>query len=133
MIRRPPRSTRIDTLFPYTTLFRSGRAGDVGNVARVHAHATPADSFGQRHLARGCRLLGVVEVAFGDLEVTHDLVRMERRELAQQKDIFAVIAAILRLGGIDDQRPVMADLLLHSRVAVPPRSEEHTSELHSLM
>src|SRR3546814_19316024 len=55
-----------------------GRAVDVGNVARVHAHATPADSFGQRHLARGCRLLGVVEVAFGDLGVTNDLVRMER-------------------------------------------------------
>src|SRR3546814_11465731 len=27
MIRRPPRSTRTDTLFPYTTLFRSGFAG----------------------------------------------------------------------------------------------------------
>src|SRR3546814_1966431 len=27
MIRRPPRSTRTDTLFPYTTLFRAGRAG----------------------------------------------------------------------------------------------------------
>src|SRR3546814_13057232 len=27
MIRRPPRSTRTDTLFPYTTLFRSGRQG----------------------------------------------------------------------------------------------------------
>src|SRR3546814_13789096 len=27
MIRRPPRSTRTDTLFPYTTLFRSIRAG----------------------------------------------------------------------------------------------------------
>src|SRR3546814_11210993 len=26
MIRRPPRSTRTDTLFPYTTLFRSGRS-----------------------------------------------------------------------------------------------------------
>src|SRR3546814_5938096 len=26
MIRRPPRSTRTETLFPYTTLFRSGRA-----------------------------------------------------------------------------------------------------------
>src|SRR3546814_20198955 len=26
MIRRPPRSTRTDTLFPYTTLFRSGQA-----------------------------------------------------------------------------------------------------------
>src|SRR3546814_4951690 len=32
MIRRPPRSTRTDTLFPYTTLFRSGsihRAADI--------------------------------------------------------------------------------------------------------
>src|SRR3546814_9159802 len=27
MIRRPPRSTRTDTLFPYTTLFRSARFG----------------------------------------------------------------------------------------------------------
>src|SRR3546814_6655159 len=27
MIRRPPRSTRTDTLFPYTTLFRSGPGG----------------------------------------------------------------------------------------------------------
>src|SRR3546814_2621594 len=27
MIRRPPRSTRTDTLFPYTTLFRSGGEG----------------------------------------------------------------------------------------------------------
>src|SRR3546814_4689764 len=29
MIRRPPRSTRTDTLFPYTTLFRSGRGAAV--------------------------------------------------------------------------------------------------------
>src|SRR3546814_9112578 len=28
MIRRPPRSTRTDTLFPYTTLFRSKASGD---------------------------------------------------------------------------------------------------------
>src|SRR3546814_11873756 len=28
MIRRPPRSTRTDTRFPYTTLFRSGQVGD---------------------------------------------------------------------------------------------------------
>src|SRR3546814_12577806 len=31
MIRRPPRSTRTDTLFPYTTLFRS-QAGPVGRL-----------------------------------------------------------------------------------------------------
>src|SRR6056297_2858184 len=30
MIRRPPRSTRTDTLFPYTTLFRSAPAGPAG-------------------------------------------------------------------------------------------------------
>src|SRR3546814_13130586 len=30
MLRRPPRSTRTDTLFPYTTLFRSGRERDTG-------------------------------------------------------------------------------------------------------
>src|SRR3546814_1675838 len=31
-IRRPPRSTRTDTLFPYTTLFRSSKSGKVGFV-----------------------------------------------------------------------------------------------------
>src|SRR3546814_19351341 len=33
MIRRPPRSTRTDTLFPYTTLFRSRRLRDI-EIAR---------------------------------------------------------------------------------------------------
>src|SRR3546814_15128381 len=33
MIRRPPRSTRTDTLFPYTTLFRSGPLRDAYNKA----------------------------------------------------------------------------------------------------
>src|SRR6056297_3676343 len=32
MIRRPPRSTRTDTLFPYTTLFRSACRGRYGHV-----------------------------------------------------------------------------------------------------
>src|SRR3546814_16925032 len=31
MIRRPPRSTRTDTLFPYTTLFRSPKRERIGN------------------------------------------------------------------------------------------------------
>src|SRR3546814_13332099 len=33
MLRRPPRSTRTDTLFPYPTLFRSGRVGNAYVVA----------------------------------------------------------------------------------------------------
>src|SRR3546814_3425879 len=39
MIRRPPRSTRTDTLFPYTTLFRSGRPEHL--VEAVHADRRP--------------------------------------------------------------------------------------------
>src|SRR3546814_3668422 len=42
MIRRPPRSTRTDTLFPYTTLFRSG-ARRVVAVIHTHSHI---DHFG---------------------------------------------------------------------------------------
>src|SRR3546814_3679222 len=35
MIRRPPRSTRTDTLFPYTTLFRSDRPNDTSDLVMV--------------------------------------------------------------------------------------------------
>src|SRR3546814_945376 len=44
MIRRPPRSTRTDTLFPYTTLFRSiiSRIREVGLTAsKIHTDDTP--------------------------------------------------------------------------------------------
>src|SRR3546814_15019299 len=39
MIRRPPRSTRTDTLFPYTTLFRSVKILDVPYLFTDYAHA----------------------------------------------------------------------------------------------
>src|SRR3546814_12640500 len=61
MIRRPPRSTRTDTLFPYTTLFRS---------ARLPA----ARALVARHQQRERRMLGVGEIAPADLEQT-DAVR----------------------------------------------------------
>src|SRR3546814_12627157 len=43
MIRRPPRSTRTDTLFPYTTLFRSAAAarGATPAAARTPWHGEP--------------------------------------------------------------------------------------------
>src|SRR3546814_10595789 len=41
MIRRPPRSTRTDTLFPYTTLFRSGEVeGVLVRARRIRADRT---------------------------------------------------------------------------------------------
>src|SRR3546814_6017172 len=53
MFRRPPRSTRTDTLFPYTTLFRSCRDGEVDrDGGRVGRRAEGAGSDG-----RGVRIV----------------------------------------------------------------------------
>src|SRR3546814_20335541 len=41
MIRRPPRSTRTDTLFPYTTLFRSKRASSAAKSAQKRSASSP--------------------------------------------------------------------------------------------
>src|SRR3546814_3414590 len=51
MIRRPPRSTRTDTLFPYTTLFRSprGRRGQRGGLGDAGAAATGPEAADSPH------------------------------------------------------------------------------------
>src|SRR3546814_17325288 len=43
MIRRPPRSTRTDTLFPYTTLFRSIADGTIDVLASGHDPRGPEE------------------------------------------------------------------------------------------
>src|SRR3546814_10174157 len=43
MIRRPPRSTRTDTLFPYTTLFRSAISAS-GDCSSAHHHRDAAQA-----------------------------------------------------------------------------------------
>src|SRR3546814_10249970 len=54
MIRRPPRSTRTDTLFPYTTLFRSKL---VGHAVAVRLHRLDEHRFalGKGHRQRGVK------------------------------------------------------------------------------
>src|SRR3546814_2092974 len=89
MIRRPPRSTRTDTLFPYTTLFRS--ADDAAGAAALH----PGPD-----LRRGCGGLGRCGAR-------------RPRPSARSGGVHAGGAAALPVGG--------------------RRSEEHTSELQSLM
>src|SRR6056297_4320487 len=49
MIRRPPRSTRTDTLFPYTTLFRSPRVSDARNDRRPRRRVRPVAFPDPRH------------------------------------------------------------------------------------
>src|SRR3546814_5904489 len=57
MIRRPPRSTRTDTLFPYTTLFRSPRQRGKSRVVESHrlrrAEAGPGRVEDRLRAARG--------------------------------------------------------------------------------
>src|SRR3546814_9762868 len=95
MIRRPPRSTRTDTLFPYTTLFRS------------HPRAWPFEPSGDHHAA-------VARPGDGRGDA-----RTEKRDAGQAR---------LRARA-DGNTPAHAV----SRRAGPFRSEEHTSELQSLM
>src|SRR3546814_5773665 len=61
MIRRPPRSTRTDTLFPYTTLFRSIRNSDypasagtagAGGVVSVEYYVRPSGRVSNCHITQ---------------------------------------------------------------------------------
>src|SRR3546814_5985529 len=123
MIRRPPRSTRTDTLFPYTTLFRSWDGLVLGSL----------DGF--------------------TVGITADRRADEQAALFERRGASVVLGRSIRtlpIGDDDDLRTVT-----EATIARPPqvlvantglgirswygaaeswdRSEEHTSELQSLM
>src|SRR3546814_3912835 len=100
MTRRPPRSTRTDTLFPYTTLFRACHLQGGGH--RGAARASDEQP-----------LLAGDPAGHGEADGVAD-----RDDLVDH-------------GGVVGRRPeVLADALDEVGAA---RSEEHTSELQSLM
>src|SRR3546814_4719579 len=92
MIRRPPRSTRIDTLFPYTTLFRSTQRHVDDLLLDIIANAVPHPPRGRWPILQ--RLRPALEVA--------------------------VV-------------PVLEGPARDAQLLQRARSEEHTSELQSLM
>src|SRR3546814_9833841 len=94
MLRRPPRSTRTDALFPYTTLFRSA----VIRLEYVETRNTPF------------------------IEHRHGFV-VDRRTYDSSGIELLVAAQRLNLSAVD----------VLQQQAVASRSEEHTSELQSLM
>src|SRR3546814_11919978 len=70
MIRRPPRSTRTDTLFPYTTLFRSAdrRVGDQAQTTRGGELDQRSDHAGERErLDSAARILAGLQHFGGGL------------------------------------------------------------------
>src|SRR3546814_1481853 len=135
LIRRPPRSTRTDTLFPYTTLFRS----DLG-LLPVRRGVRIRLAHHDHDLAAG--IAGPGDVVL--LPVEDVLVAVLDR---LEPDVLGVGGGHVRLGhgecGPDlpvEQRLEPLRLLLgrpdpleHLHVPRVGRSEEHTSELQSLM
>src|SRR3546814_4637104 len=122
MIQRPPRSTRTDHLFPYPTLFRSAVPQAVlADLGRVDAGG------GGVALDQGPELLPARRLAPGAEE--------QRREAARASQLRArfgqiALQPMLRLLAQRHQ-PLLAALAGHAQHAL--RSEEHTSELQSLM
>src|SRR3546814_1309347 len=84
MFRRPPRSTRTDTLFPYTTLFRSGQDRSVIDIDALHGGRVyarwqlhPRALNGGAHVVR-CLLHVSVKLKFRSEEHTSELQSLMR-------------------------------------------------------
>src|SRR3546814_2997716 len=124
MIRRPPRSTRTDTLFPYTTLFRSDgerlwrRQDGPAAVSRCLLPVLKRAAFLLfQHVSRG---------RWG---------REGRRRICADRDAAACVGAA---GPRSGQALALCPRWEAARFADrygagPSRSEEHTYELHALM
>src|SRR3546814_15122370 len=82
MIRRPPRSTRTDTLFPYTTLFRyAGTAAAAGRAQvhdRVPRRATRRPAHGRAAGAGADRVAGHIFLYLRSEEHTSELQSLMR-------------------------------------------------------
>src|SRR3546814_2037050 len=128
MIRQPPRSTRTDTLFPYTTLFRS---------FTLEAHITY-----DREVMQGDPLRITTHLLDFDakrIHYIHHMYHAEKGYLASTNELISIHIDMR----IRRSAPMPGDLLdrlaavrdAHAMLPKPPqaRSEEHTSELQSLM
>src|SRR3546814_4887989 len=123
MIRRPPRSTRTDTLFPYTTLFRSpaewigcGQADiiiDRPGIAPIGDHCAEPRAV-EAEAAKTMRIHEWPRRPAGPFAPT-SLRRPARQGIGGNQD------GLLKLSGAPQEHPISK------------RSEEHTSELQSLM
>src|SRR3546814_1533440 len=127
MIRRPPRSTRTDTLFPYTTLCRSiaqrartARDGEFGAV----------DFLPTEKITDGldCRVL-IIEIG---LEMQFHSGLPYRLRTSRMPFWFR-IAAKLDLAKSSAKPESLKNKRVYTAGASSLRSEEHTSELQALM
>src|SRR3546814_9278011 len=122
MIRRPPRSTRTDTLFPYTTLFRSTDLG----AASAGRSAEP--------------LVGLPNAPQVDLVISLILDSINVSSAPKDRYLLLIGRAdcLVPVGCGQSLVPCLGEsqaykLGVGDKPRVEGRSEEHTSELQSLM
>src|SRR3546814_8132726 len=115
MIRRPPRSTRTDTLFPYTTLFRSAAPRSNMSFGFPCLNGSSLHAPGQE---------SAQIIALEREEEDEDGEGGDDRAGHHDFIILHILAAVR--GERDGQR-------VEVLVGEDDRSEEHTSELQSLM
>src|SRR3546814_4839901 len=135
MIRRPPRSTRTDTLFPYTTLFRSF----INNAYKTLRHRGNNFFAGERaasaldHIQRVIEFVGPIDIQGH----ARNLVQIENLNTQGRHTCRAALGAgysstntvFIGSQGINEK--------VYRRPGADPqadigRSEEHTTELPSL-
>src|SRR3546814_10870228 len=108
MRRRPPRSTRTVTLFPYTTLFRSAPGRSLAADADIHRQKL-GDAKPDRRAVHGA------DHGFRAHEQVNPALVLHHADLREV------------------QFPARVGIDLGPRLEIGSRSEEHTSELQSLM
>src|SRR3546814_20061516 len=116
MLRRPPRSTRTDTLFPYTTLFRSKTPESLADYAFIGSdRSEPEEEENEEEnpFKRAARKIGTAPLPKGPGRV----IARNEGALPNFRTTF-LYGANAAIEGLD---------------LAPMRSEEHTSELQSLM
>src|SRR3546814_1671597 len=124
MIRRPPRATRTDTLFPSTTLFRSGRG------------TSPARGAGNQHLPRRGIVhdRGQIAPTFAALATMGFCSGTGGRydpAIASEQRLF--YERRLERAGLDWTTGGPSRRRARRRPRAARRSEEHTPELKSLI
>src|SRR3546814_1734485 len=137
MKRRPPKSTLTDTLFPYTTLFRSYRVSAWPDAAAFLAGAPLHEP---ACVLIDCKMPGISGIEL-QAELSARGVPLAAIMLSGQADVSTAVAT-LRMGAVTlIEKPLDLKLLIAAvddafealRNRTVGRSEEHTSELQTLM
>src|SRR3546814_10045013 len=127
MIRRPPRSTRTDTRFPYTTLFRSMAGSRLLLQESIH------DEFLER-IEKITRSAKIGDPTQPDTQIGPVATRPQYEKVLQYIDIAKQEGARCVTGGRALSGPQYgAGQFVEPTIFADVRSEEHTSELQSLM